>query len=107
MDELESQIRQVLGDPTQMAQIMSLAQSLMGGEGAPAPAPPRPEGLGAGPAAPGVDAPGQTERQALLAALRPYLSDERRRRLDRALRISSMAQLAKRALGSLGGTEHA
>ena len=33
MDDLEGQIRQVLNDPAQMAQIMGMAQSLMGGGG--------------------------------------------------------------------------
>ena len=46
MDDLEGQIRQVLNDPAQMAQIMGLAQSLMGGGDSEKPqeAPPPPDG---------------------------------------------------------------
>ena len=110
MDELEGRIRQVLGDPEQMAQIMGLAQSLMG-EGAapsPPPAPPPAESglmgrLGAlmkGPAA-------SNAQQALLQAIRPYLSEKRQRKVDRALQITRMAHLAKLAMEGLGGSEHA
>ena len=98
MDELSGQIRELLGDPKQMAQIMDLAQSLMGGaapppageEAAPPPVPPRPADSGG-------------ERQALLRALEAYLSEKRRRKLERAMRITRMAQLAKLALGEMGG----
>ena len=98
MDELSGQIRELLGDPKQMAQIMDLAQSLMGGaaappageEAAPPPVPPRPADSGG-------------ERQALLRALEPYLSEKRRRKLERAMRITRRAQLAKLAHGEMGG----
>ena len=42
---------------------------------------------------------------ALLNALRPFLREERRARLDRALQIARMARLVRVALGSLGGKE--
>ena len=46
-------------------------------------------------------------QDALLDALRPFLSAERRRRLDRALRLARLASLASLAgeLGALGGEE--
>lgn len=113
MDDLEGQIRQVLGDPAQMAQIMDLAQSLMGGGAAEAPkeAPaPAPE-LGLLGKLGGLMQQGaqgsQGDRQALLQALRPYLSEKRQRKVDRAMQITRMAHLAKTALAGLGGSEHA
>ena len=113
MDNLEGQIRQVLNDPAQMAQIMGLAQSLMGGggEAAPqeAPPPPRDGGLlgklGAMMGKP--SASGGGSQQALLQAMRPFLSEKRQRKIDRALQITRMAHLAKMAMEGLGGSEHA
>ena len=101
MDELESQIRAVLGDPQQMAQIMGLAQSLMGGgeQPPPAPAEKRESPL----SLPG----GGSDQQALLRAVRPYLSEKRQRKIDRAIQITRMAHLAKLAMEGLGGSEHA
>ena len=103
MDELSAQLGAVLNDPQQMAQIMGLAQKLMGGEAASSAPPPPAAGLGA--LLPNAAPKG--DREALLRALRPYLSESRQRRLDRAIRITGMARLARGALGSLGGAEHA
>lgn len=109
MDELEGQIRQVLNDPAQMAQIMGMAQSLLGGSDAPAdrPAPPAGGILDALGLAPERKPGGAGDPQALLRALQPYLSERRRGKLEKALRITRMAHLAKGALGSLGGAGHA
>ena len=101
MDELESQIRAALGDPQQMAQIMGLAQSLMGGGEQPPPAPP--EKRESPLSLPG----GGSDQQTLLRAVRPYLSEKRQRKIDRAIQITRMAHLAKLAMEGLGGSEHA
>ncbi len=107
MDELEGQIRQVLGDPAQMAQIMGLAQSLLGG-GTPEAAPPPPSGGGLGELPGPLTKPPKSagDQQALLQALRPYLSDKRQKKLDRAMQLTRMARLAKTAIGGLGGAAH-
>lgn len=113
MDDLEGQIRQVLNDPAQMAQIMGLAQSLLGGGGGEKPqeAPPAPPDggllgkLGAMMGKPAASGGGS--QQALLQAMRPYLSEKRQRKVDRALQITRMAHLAKAAMQGLGGSEHA
>ena len=42
---------------------------------------------------------------ALLSALRPFLKEERRARLDRALKIARMTKLVRVALDALGGKE--
>ena len=110
MDELEGQIRRVLGDPEQMAQIMGLAQSLMGGgsDQPQEPSPPAQVGGMLGKLGALTRRPEPAgDRQALLQALRPYLSEKRRRKLDRAVQITRMAHLARRAMEGLGGSEHA
>ncbi len=42
---------------------------------------------------------------ALLRALRPFLREERRARLDRALQIARMTRIIRAALGAVGGRE--
>ena len=112
MDDLEGQIRQVLSDPAQMAQIMGMAQSLMGGGGSekpqesPPPAPSDGGLLGKLGSLMGKPSGGGSQ-QALLQAVRPYLSEKRQRKIDRAIQITRMAHLAKLAMEGLGGSEHA
>jgi len=109
MEGLENAISQILGDPGSMAQIMSLAQSL--GLSEPSAEPP-PEQK----AAPTDDSmrsmmellkqTGTAPREAkLLEALKPYFSDERQQRIDRALRAARMAQLATTALRTMNRKE--
>lgn len=111
MDDLEAQIRQVLGDPAQMQQIMGLAQSLMGEGGAqeaPERPPTPPDGgmLGKLGSLMGRQT-GPSGQQALLQAIRPYLSEKRQRKVDRAIHITRMAHLAKLAMQGLGGSDDA
>ncbi len=109
MGELEDQLNSILSDPKQMEQIAGLARSLMGG--------------GAGPESPGTPAPGDPgidpgllkkltramkdggggREQALLKAMQPYLSEKRRGKLDRALRLAKLARIARLAMGETGG----
>ena len=105
MSELEEQLNRILNDPEQMARINSLAQSLMGGEGPPAEAPDGDDAL------PGRllsllnRQDGDGDRQALLQAMKPYLSEKRRGKLDWAMRLTRMARLARLAMGELGNGE--
>ena len=106
-ENLEEKLSQVLNDPNSMAQLMSFAQSL--GMGPPdAPPPPGPP--------PGDDAfvrgilqlvrqANQKDgpQEALLAALKHYLRPERREKLDRAMRIARISQIAGGALKQHGG----
>ncbi len=108
MADWEEQIRGVLNDPAQMAELSRLAQSLLGGETAEAP--PEPQGLpGLDPALLGRAAgllgsdPGESRGMGLLRAIEPYLAPQRRERLERARRLARMAKLAKLALGEGGG----
>ena len=115
MDELEDKLNSILSDPGQMEKIAGLARTLMGGAG-PEAAPEVPPGV-----APGLD-PGLLGRiakamrgggdggreQALLAAMRPYLSEKRRGKMDRALQLARLARILRlTALEGGGGDDQA
>lgn len=121
MSELEERINSVLGDPAQLEQISRLARSLMGGGentgpqgGGPAPQGNTGDILGQL----GVDgesiarisrmfstqsAGGSGSSRALLEAMKPYLSDKRRQKVDKALKIAHLAKLAGLAMGEMEG----
>jgi hypothetical protein len=108
MDEMESKLNAVLSNPDMMAQIMSMAQAL--GGGAPSPPPPQPvmpdipEGLDIGMitklAGMANSANVDKDQRALLIALRPYLTNDRIGKLERAMRATKLAGLATTLLGS-------
>ena len=105
MGELEDRLNSILSDPGQMEKIAGLARSLMGGESAAPSQQSAPDAgllqkLG-GLMAQNAQAPGR--EQALLAAMRPWLSEKRREKMDRALQLARMARLARIAMGELGG----
>ena len=109
----EDKLNQILSDPDSMAKIMSLAQSLGREQSAPPPppAPPRPQ-----PLPPPDDAfvkgilrlmqqaqHTDKRQEALLCALKPYLAPERQAKIDEALRIAKLSQLAGLAFKNYGG----
>lgn len=112
MSELEEKLNQVLSNPQMMQQILSLANSL--GQSAPPPEPeqrkePAPEGpdmdlgmmkkVAAMAGSTGVD----RNQQALLRALGPYVSRDRVRKLENAMRAAKMAAFASSLLQTRGG----
>lgn len=116
MSELEDRINSVLSDPGQMEKITKLAQSLMGGQGAAVPdmfgelmksAPTAGEDKSAG--MPDIEtlgrigkllnSGGNKKEQALLEAMKPYLSEKRRGKMDRAMKIARLARIARFAMG--------
>lgn len=103
MSELEDRLNSILSDPGQMERIAGLARSLMGGESAvpeaPAAEAPLLKKLGGLMAAPQTP----SREQALLAAMRPWLSEKRRAKMDRAVQLARMARIARLAMGELGG----
>lgn len=126
MSELEDKISEVLGDPEQMAQITRLAQSLMGGAGDAAGA----ASAGTESAKPaalpdlaslGIDADmlsritrlissgsaQNADEQALLNAMRPYLSEKRRGKMDKAMKLARLARIARLAIGEMEDGSHA
>ena len=106
MSELEEKLGQVLANPQMMRQIMSLAQSLgePPKEEAPREEPPTPPPPPPPPAIdPGMlqklaglagNAGADPQQMALLRALEPYVSRERARKLEKAMRAARMATLA-------------
>ena len=136
MAELEEKLNAILGNQEAMGQIMALARSLSGeGRQEPAPEqpPPEPEGEEHTAPVPAGQMPDlsallgeidpnmiqmgmriirqvqstEDRNAALLTALRPFLREERRARLDRALQIARMTKLIRVALTTLGSGEGA
>lgn len=103
MEDMESKLGAILGNPQMMQQIMSLAQNFQT-ESAPEPAPTEatPEidfamvqKLTALIGKTGIDA----HQKALLLALRPYLSGNRIQKLEKAMRAAKLAGMASVFLG--------
>lgn len=97
MSELEDKINSVLNDPQQMEQITKLAQSLMGGDSGSS------QSAGfdlSALSSLGAMAEGR-DKQALLNAMKPYLSEKRRGKMDRAMKFARLAKLARLALNSM------
>ena len=107
MDDFESKLGQILGNPEMMGKIMSMAQSF-GSQDIPPETPPRQEESGSefdlaaiqklaglmGKA--GVD----RQQKALLAALSPYISANRVQKLEKAMRAAKLAGVATTFLGN-------
>ena len=122
MSELEDRINSVLSDPGQMEKITKLAQSLMGAQGGQSDLSPGElfKGPGGGEGAfPDAELLGRIGRmmnagsapcsneQALLSAIQPYLSEKRRSKMERALKIARLARLARFAMGEMDGDRDA
>ena len=107
MEGMEEKLGAILGNPQMMQQIMALAQSM--GSQPQTPPPPTSQPSGIDPAmiqkmASIIQGSGiNSQQQALLAALDPYLTRDRISRLERAMRA---AKLAGMATALLGGGSH-
>ena len=108
MEGMEEKLGAILGNPQMMQQIMTMAQSLTGPQEQTAPHAPEPAT-----ASPDFDPvmlqkimglAGQMgvdpQQKALLGALRPYLSDVRVQKLEKAMRAAKLANLASTAFSS-------
>lgn len=99
MSEMEDMLGKILSDPDEMAKISRLASSLFGGEGEDK----KPESdMGSVFGALMGKAGGGGDKAALVEALGPYLKPERRRKLEKALKISRIAGIAGIALNEWG-----
>lgn len=107
MSEFEDKLNSVLGDPAQMEKIADLAKKLMGGDGGTETAAPRPQGdleldpglikrIGR------LMNGGGDDKQRLLQAMEPYLSEKRRVKMDKALKIARLARIV-RVMGEESG----
>ena len=103
MDEFEAALNRVLSDPAEMEKISRLASRLMGGEGADTEpdtdTEPNPGLAGRLKGMFGAD----DEKAALVRALSPYLGEERRKKLKKALRLAKAAHIAGVAMREFGG----
>lgn len=88
MDEWQDSLNSILSDPEQMEKIAGLAKSLMGSSGETPAAPPEKGAL--------LSSVSQNEsrEEALLRAMQPYLSQRRRGKLERAMKLARVARLA-------------
>ena len=110
MDDMESKLGAILGNPEMMAKIMAMAQNF--GQNAPH-AEPAPQQDSPAFSMPDVDFTTiqklaglasnsriSKDQQALLGALTPYLSRHRITKLERAMQAAKMAGIATSLLGS-------
>ena len=111
MDSMEDKIGSILQNPEMMQKIMAMAQSLNAApkpQEAPTekpPAPPMPDiDIGMLQKISGLAKQGNIDnhQQALLRALHPYLSSQRIRKLENAMRAARMAKIAASFLGQQG-----
>ena len=107
MSDFEDKLNQLLNDPKEMERFAGFAKSLMGGD-EPATEEKAPDfdpgllkkisGLMGSRGRNGKDTK-------LLEAMRPYLSEKRRSKMDRAMKIARLAGLAELAAGAFGGDD--
>ena len=105
MEDFESKLGQILGNPEMMGKIMAMAQSFGSQDTPPEPTPE--------PAMSEVDfatiqkltglmgkAGVDNQQKALLSALSPYVSNARIRKLEKAMRAAKLAGVATSFLGN-------
>ena len=116
MDDMQSKLNAILGDPQMMQQIMAMAQAMGQQNCDPAPQPEPPPQKPEMPAFSAMPDPAMLQhiagfarqagvdknQQALLRALSPYLSRERIAKLEKAMRAAKIAGIAATALGGSG-----
>ena len=106
MDEIGEKLDALLNDPKQFGKIAQLASSILGDGGGKQAPPSAPE--------PELDVDmGQLRRgghdsanRHLLEAMKPYLAEKRRRKIDRAMKLARLASLAELAAEDLEGDDH-
>ena len=109
MEDFENKLGQILGNPEMMGKIMAMAQSFGAQEAPPEPPPEAPQEAGM----PEIDlatiqkltglmgkAGVDNQQKALLSALSPYISQNRIRKLEKAMRAAKLAWVATSFLGS-------
>ena len=114
MDDMQSQMNEILNDPQMMQKIMAMAQQLNQSQPQKQEADPPPQPSGEQ-AFPDIDMSmiqklagfaGQSgvdkNQKTLLKALAPYLSRDRINKLERAMRAAKMANMASSFLGNSG-----
>lgn len=124
MSELEDKLNKILSSPAEMEKIMGIARSLSGSLGT-QPSAESPSGgspatgdltsmasalkdidpkiMGLMGRLVGEYTSGKNDKAALLNAIKPYLKEDRRSKIDRAAELAKLARLAKVAFRELSG----
>lgn len=122
MSEFEDKLNSILNDPQQMGKITRMAKTLMGGDNAEEKHPDNKEEANTIPFMnPDLDFDigsiskisrilsevknQKDDKQALLSAMEPYLSEKRRDKMEKALKLAKFARIARLAFGEMGGGE--
>lgn len=101
MDDLQSALQSLLDDPDELQQLAQTAASMLGGaDSAPQEEPEFPD---LKTIMKRFKNGSQSETKQLVDALAPFLTPQRRARLERAARVASLSSLAELALGSDDG----
>lgn len=115
MDELEEKINAVLNNPAELEKISKIASSIMGGNSNKPEEPPQEPDVDMGvdmgmlkQMLSGLRGNGgkKTESRDLLEAMKPFLAEKRRRKIDKAMKLARLASLAEIAVGGFGGEDH-
>ena len=113
MDDFGDKLNSLLSDPNMMSRIGDMAKSLMGGDSHPESSEPAHNSAGdfdfdLDPAMLGKIASimkksrKRDDKHALLEAMRPYLSEKRREKLDKGVKLAKLAGLAEVAAEEFG-----
>ena len=118
MSELEEKINAILNNPGEMSKITQMARSLFGDKSEPERHTEKSETIGMDNMADMLDprmisvigkimsgTGKQSTGQPLLEAMKPYLGEKRRSKMDKAMKIARMAKIAKIAFGEMGGED--
>ena len=105
MAEMDDKLGAILGNPAMMQQIMAMAQTL--GQQNPPSQPEMTDGLNPSMLQNIMQLSSQTgidsNQEALLTALNPYLPQQRLQKLQKAMRAAKLARIASTFLGQGGG----
>lgn len=105
MSDFEDKLNKLLNDPKEMERFAGFAKSLMSGEESKQPPPDVDPSIlkNIGSMLSGKGSGGRETK--LLEAMRPYMSEKRRGKMDRALKIARLAGIASFAAENLGGDD--
>jgi len=105
--EFEDKLNELLNNPSQMEKIAGIAKSLMGGgQDEPSAEPELDSGMlkALGGIMQGGNGAGSNDKR-LLEAMRPYLSEKRRSKMDKAMKLARLASIASIAAEQFGGED--
>ncbi len=122
MGDFENRINELLKSPESLAQIMNLARSLSGDEAEAGSKEEKQDAFkGSGTADLGSAFDPQimgligaalkeysspSENAALISAIKPFLTKDRREKVDKAMQIAKLAKVAKNVIPEIGGTDN-